>query len=317
MAKQQSRGPGSRRWRVPGAQILIAVPILLGVLLFLYPSAASWLNQIEQSRVTGNALEQIDRPPNGDDAYRARQLGLAHAYNDALTSGAVLEAGSTIPQGEGGPAAETFRYEDLLTIKGTDVMGRLRYDTLGIDLPIRHGTGDAALEHGAGHLEGTSLPVGGIGTRAVLTSHRGLPEATLFTDLDRAEIGDRFTISAMDQTLSYDVVDIQVIDPSETETIWADPERDLVTLITCTPLGVNSHRIVVTGERVTPTPEGDVVAARQAPTSPGFPWWAVALGATFIALSVYIWRSGRVNATQSAVGRQVSSTDTPVTPVKT
>lgn len=279
---------------MPWVQLAVAITMVLGVSVFLYPHAASWLNQVEQARVTELALEQIDLPPNNDAEYRERQLELANAYNDALASGAVLAAGSTIPEGYDTTAENALSYGDLLRIEGTDVMGRLQYEALGIDLPIRHGTGAAALENGVGHLEGTSLPVGGVGTRAVLTSHRGLPEATLFTELNRAEFGDTFTVSTLDQVLTYRVVDIQVIDPADTETILADPDRDLVTLITCTPLGVNSHRIVVTGERVTPTPERDVAAAQNAPATVGFPWWAVIFGVSVVGLSLYVWRSGRV-----------------------
>ncbi|MFV0375630.1 class C sortase [Microbacterium sp.] len=284
----------TRRWHVPWTHLFASVVILVGVSLFLYPHVASWFSLLEQSRVTSLALKTLEHPSTDEQRSRAHEMDRAHAYNDALASGALLDAGSTIPQGAGLTATGTaFDYRSLLRVDGTEVMGRLRYESLDIDLPIFHGTAAEAIEHGVGHLEGTSLPVGGIGTRAVLTSHRGLPAATLFTNLDRAAEGDTFTVSVLDEVLTYRVVDIQVIEPADTRTLWADPGRDLVTLITCTPLGVNTHRIVVTGVRVVPTPERDITEARRQPDGPGFPWWAPTLAVVVVGLGVFVGRSGR------------------------
>lgn len=279
-------------WRMPWLQAVAGLVILAGVCIFLYPQVASWFSQKEQSRVTALAQERMEEPPNNDAAVRATELTRAHEYNDALASGALLNANANVAVGDGTLSNDTLIYEDMLNLMGDGFMGRLRYDSLEIDLPIYHGTSTTTLEHGIGHLEGTSLPVGGIGTRAVLTAHRGLPTATLFSDLDKAVMGDTFTVSVIDQVLTYKVVDIQVIKPEDTEAIIADPERDLVTLVTCTPLGINSHRILVTAERITPTPERDVDAARKAPELPGFPWWAVILGGATLVLGVYTWRAG-------------------------
>ena len=284
----------TRRWRMPWLSCLFATIILVGAGVFLYPYAASWVSDVEQSQVTELTLQQLQTPPNNDEKFREAQLERAREYNDALASGAVLPVGGAVPEGEKSSDGDGFEYQDLLTIRGTDVMGRIRYDALGIDLPIRHGTGPNAIEHGVGHLEGTSLPIGGTGNRSVLTSHRGLPEATLFTDLNQAKKGDTFSVTVMDQVLVYQVVEIKIIDPSDIEVIEAVPGRDLVTLITCTPLGVNTQRIVVTGERVTPTPIEDTAKAHTVPAGPGFPLWALTLGATAIGLGVYVWRSGRV-----------------------
>ncbi|MCI1933346.1 MAG: class C sortase [Ancrocorticia sp.] len=277
---------------MPWLQLIASLVILGGVALALYPQVASWFSQKEQSRVNEMALESMEKAPNDDDVYRAQQLALAHEYNDALASGALYEANANIAVGDGTVADEALDYSSLLNVTDSGFMGRLKYDALSIDLPIYHGTDDATLERGIGHLEGTSLPVGGIGTRAVLTAHRGLPESTLFTNLDRAEIGDTFTISVYSQVLTYKVIEIQVIQPEETKAILADPDRDLVTLVTCTPLGINSHRILVTGERVTPTPESDIAEAAAVPELPGFPWWAVILGGTVGLIGLYLWRAG-------------------------
>ena len=281
-----------RRWRAPWLQVFACFVILVGATVFLYPHAASWFSQKEQSRVTEPAEAQLHRPPNNDPTYLNELIVQAHAYNAALASGAIFKANENVARGDGTSSDESFVYEDLLSITDAGFMGRLQYDALAIDLPIYHGTSEETLTRGVGHLEGTSLPVGGIGTRSVLTAHRGLPEATLFNDLDKAKVGDTFTVSVLDQVLTYKVAEIEVIEPQETTAIVAYPERDLVTLVTCTPLGINSHRILVTGERITPTPIEDVEAAGKAPDIPGFPWWAVILPSGVLVAGLYVWRSG-------------------------
>ncbi len=292
-ADGEPRGLGDRRpWHLPVTSAVACIVILLGTCIFLYPQVASWFSQREQSRVTELAQELMQKPPNDSAAHRAEQLERAHKYNEALASGAVYKAGEHVATGDGTSTDESLVYEDLLRVTDTGFMGRLRYDALGIDLPIYHGTSDATLEEGIGHLEGTSLPVGGVGTRAVLTAHRGLPTATLFNDLDKAAVGDTFAISVLGEVLTYRVVETKVIDPSDTESILADRDRDLVTLVTCTPLGINTHRILVTAERVTPTAPKDIAEAAKAPDLPGFPWWIVILSAVVLALGLYIWRSG-------------------------
>src|SRR5690606_22488915 len=124
---------------------------------------------------------------------------------------------------------DRFVYEDLLSLGGTGLMARLHYEALNIDLPVYHGTSDQVLAQGVGHLEGTSLPVGGVDTRSVLTAHRGLPESTLFNELDRAAVGDRFTITVFGEVLTYQVTDTQVIEPDQTEAILPEPGRDVIT----------------------------------------------------------------------------------------
>lgn len=285
-------GRVARRWRMPWAQMIACLVILVGTAVFLYPYTASWFSQKEQSRVLGMSQEWLEQPPHDDADYRAEQIERAHRYNDALASGAQLIANGNVPVGDGASSDETLIYNEVLAISDIGFMGRLRYDALKIDLPIYHGTSDETLKHGVGHLEGTSLPVGGIGTRSVLTAHRGLPTATLFNELNRAAKGDVITVSVLDQVLSYRVIESRVIEPHETEAILPDPDRDLLTLVTCTPLGVNSHRILVTAERITPTPTEEIAAAEAAPDLPGFPWWAVILAVVIVFVVVYVWRSG-------------------------
>lgn len=168
----------------------------------------------------------------------------------SLLAGVELSPDSSIPVGTGQTVSE-IRYRGVLNASADGVMGRVRIESIGVDLPIYHGTDPATLERGAGHLEGSHLPVGGESTRAVITAHRGLATSTLFTHLDRVDIGDRFQIIVLGEVLTYEVIETKVIDPSDSDSLLAEPGRDLVTLVTCTPLGINSHRMLVTGGYLT------------------------------------------------------------------
>lgn len=292
MSTATTRAQVKRRWRMPWPQLVASLVILAGVTVFLYPQIASWFSQKEQSRVIQVAQEQMGEPPLDNPAYVTDRLDEAHEYNLALASGAIFEANTNVATGEGHVSDGSFSYDKILDVTGDGFMGRVRYVDLGIDLPIYHGTSDDTLAKGVGHLEGTSLPVGGIGTRSVLTAHRGLPEATLFNELHRAKEGDLFTVTVLDEVLTYRVAEVRVVEPDETEAIIADQDQDLLTLVTCTPLGINTHRILVTGERVAPTPLSQVEAATESPELPGFPWWGPILATSFLVLAAYAWRSG-------------------------
>ena len=175
-------------------------------------------------------------------------------------------------------------------------MGRLKIPSIDVDLPIYHGTSDETLGKGVGHLEGTSLPVGGIDTHAVLSAHRGLASATMFDNLDKLDTGDTFVVEVAGEVLTYRVFETQVVDPGDTQTVLPRAGLDIVTLVTCTPLGINTHRILVTGERITPTPIKDIEAAGAVPDIPGFPWWAVILPVSVLVVGLYVWRSGYPSA---------------------
>jgi len=267
---------------------VVAAIALAGLMVLMYPTAASWFSQLDQSRVIANSATSVD----ADRGRENEQLRLAHAYNKALASGAVLDANHRIPTGEGKSSDSSLKYGSILKEPSTGVMARLMVPTIGVDLPIYHGTADDTLLKGLGHLEGTSLPVGGSGTHSVITGHRGLANATMFTDLDKVKEGDMFSLSVSGEVLSYRVINTQVVDPDQTKPLQAVLGKDLVTLVTCTPLGINSQRILVTGERVTPTRPSDIEAAASLPTIPGFPWWAVILAGGVAAAGLYVWRAG-------------------------
>lgn len=250
--------------------------------ILAYAPAAQWLSDYNQSLVISGhnaTLQDADPGP-------AEQLAEARAYNEALSSGAILAAGANVPSSD---AADTeFDYEKLLH-SPTGVMARIQIPTINVDLPVYHGTDDATLLRGAGHLEGTSLPVGGEDTHSVITAHRGLPDATMFTDLDKVAVGDLFTVTTFGEVLTYRVIDARVVEPDATETLRQEAGRDLMTLVTCTPLGINTHRMLITGERTTPTPPEAITAALGDPDGQGFPWWAVAYLGALLAIGVYVW----------------------------
>lgn len=281
-----------RRWRLQWTQLVAASTVVAGAAVMLYPQTAAWFSQRDQSRVVAEAEAALDQPPHDEPAFRDSQLDSAREYNDALASGAVLAAGANVPASSGAGASDSLTYADLLAGTSDGFMARLRYDDLGIDLPVYHGTSDETLVKGVGHLEGTSLPVGGPDTRAVLTAHRGLATATMFTHLDEAELGDTFTITVLGAVLAYRVRDTQVIDPEQTEMLSPEPGEDLVTLVTCTPLGINTQRILVTGERVTPTPLSAAQSATAPTDLPGPPWWAVIGSSVILVAGAYVWRAG-------------------------
>ncbi len=286
--QRKERRANGRRWHASGLSLGAALVAWIGLAVLLYPSAASWFSEVEQSRIVIAYTTEVNA---GVDPSAAEQIKAAHEYNDALSAGAILEANQRLPTGQGTTTNAGLDYGSLLRTDTSGVMARIRIPVVGVDLPVYHGTSDETLLLGIGHLQGTSVPVGGIGTHAVLTGHRGLATAAMFTDLNLVKVGDTFSLSVLDQVLTYKVVSSTVVDPDQTESLRPVEDKDLVTLVTCTPLGINSQRILLTGERVYPTPVTDVVAARSRP-EPGFPWWAVAFGGGTLLIGIYAWRSG-------------------------
>ena len=283
---QKHRRP--RVWRLSISALVTSIMAIAGMGLLAYPTAASWISQYNQSKVTADYSAQVDeaRP----DAKT--QIAQAHAYNDALSAGAVLEANNHVPTGAGSSSDNSLSYASILKANDEGLMARLKIPSISLDLPVYHGTADDTLLKGLGHLEGTSLPVGGEGTRSVITGHRGLAEATMFTHLDKVKDGDSLIIEVFGEVLTYRVTSTKVVEPEETEALRTEAGKDLLTLVTCTPLGINTHRILLTGERIYPTPAKDVAAAGKRPEVPAFPWWAVALVAGLVVVGLYLWRSG-------------------------
>jgi sortase A len=270
--------------------LTVAVVGLLGVLVLLYPATADWFNDINHARQIRNYATDVSVM---GDADRAQTLARAHQYNAALGGRASVEARQRIPVADGARLPSGYDYPAILRADAYGLMGRIVIPTIAVDLPIYHGTSDEVLARGVGHLEGSSLPVGGAGTHAVLAGHRGLATSTLFSNLDKVKLDDTFTMFVFGEVLTYRVSDIKVVDPDQAKSLNPVPGADLVTLVTCTPIGINSQRILVTGERVTPTPAKDVAAATAVPAGPGFPWWAAGTGGAVVGLALYVWASGR------------------------
>lgn len=291
LSPERTRRPSTdgRRWRVPAFALVIALIAFTGLGIWTYPSAAAWFSQLDQSKILGDSAKTTE----SDRVEDARQLKLAHLYNDALQSGALLESNHRLPSGSGTSSNGAPAYDEVLDDGSTEVMTRLRIPSIKLDLPTYHGTSDSTLLKGLGHLEGTSLPVGGEDTHSVITGHRGLADATMFTHLDKVTKGDTFTLTTFGEVLAYQVVRTQVVEPDETESLQPVIGKDLVTLVTCTPLGINSQRILITAERVLPTPAADREAGTAEPDLPGFPWWIVIMGAGLVVAGVYVWWSGR------------------------
>ncbi|WP_216378443.1 class C sortase [Arcanobacterium phocae] len=277
-------------WKFPKFALVPVVIGLAGIIVFTYPDMANWFSSVNQAGIVNNYSKEVQNV----HPAAAEQLKLAHEYNDALTSGAILEKDTRIPSGDGTEdgSINPLDYQKLLNANDSGLMARVIVPKADIDLPVFHGTSEDVLLVAVGHLQGTSLPVGGNGTRTVLTGHRGLASAKIFTDLDKVTTGDEIIVEVFGETLDYRVTETKVVEPSETEEIRAVPGRDLITLVTCTPLGINSHRILVTGERVFPTPKAAVKTAEKESTLPHFPWWIFNIIGGLVISGIYIWRSG-------------------------
>lgn len=217
--------------------ILLVLMLFVGVCGLLYPSVSQYWNTKTQSRAVTNYQEILASIKTED--YTA-YFDAANKYNQDLSelSFPLLDYGAL------------QNYEQTLNIAGNGVMGFITINKIGVELPVYHGIAAEILNIACGHLEGTSLPVGGESTHCVLSAHRGLPHAKLFTELDKMEIGDTFTITVLDRTVTYQVDQIKVVRPDEINDIQIVPGEDLCTLLTCTPYGINSHRLLVRGTRI-------------------------------------------------------------------
>ena len=217
--------------------IFLTLGFLVGICILLYPAFSSYWNSKTQSRAITNYESVLENLKPEDYAAIFEN---AHAYNKAL-----YETDFPLTDYPDVPG-----YNDTLCITGNDMIGYLKIDRIGVELPIYHGTSDSVLSRGVGHLQGSSLPVGGENTHSVMSAHRGLPSAKLFTDLDRMEIGDTFQIVVLDQVLTYQVDQIKVITPRELGDLQIVEGMDYCTLFTCTPYGINTHRLLVRGVRI-------------------------------------------------------------------
>ena len=250
---------------------LIVIVLLTGIGLMLYPFVSdrviTFLNEraIERNGEALRAMEALEK---------SRLLKRAREYNENLNGG-IRDAFS-------GDSAEDDAYMSLLNPSGDGMMGSIAIPKIGVEIPIYHTTQSDVLHRGVGHVYSTALPVGGEGTHCALAGHRGLPGARLFTDLPKMEIGDLFTLHVAGETLTYEVDQIVTVEPAETQWLNPEPGRDLVTLVTCTPYGVNTHRLLVRGTRIESPPPAETETA-------AYPQWLPygACGAVIAVLTVF------------------------------
>ncbi|MBQ7841301.1 MAG: class C sortase [Lachnospiraceae bacterium] len=227
--------------------ILLIIIFIIGLSLLLYPSVSDWWNSMHQSRAIATYTEQVADIDN--DQYE-ELWNAAREYNQSLTE----RANSTILTDE-----QKEQYNALLNVGDNGIMGYIEIPSIDVTLPVYHGTDAAVLQIAVGHLEWTSLPVGGESSHCVVSGHRGLPSATLFTDLDKLVVGDIFLFRILDEVLTYEVDQILIVEPNDIEALKIEEGKDLCTLVTCTPYGVNSHRMLVRGHRVENEEQAQVV----------------------------------------------------------
>ena len=216
--------------------------LLVAFSVLLYPTFSSYLNEKNGSKVVSYYDEESVKLSK---AEKEQMLEDARAYNKEMLGNIDL-----IDPFSQEDVEIDARYEGLLNVDGSGMMGYIRIPKINVELPIYHGTSETVLQAGVGHFWGTSLPVGGESTHTVLTGHRGLPTKTLFTNMDKLEVGDIFYIKVLDETLAYQIDQILTVLPQETDSLSIEPGKDYATLVTCTPYGVNSHRLLVKAKRV-------------------------------------------------------------------
>ena len=227
--------------------ILLVLIFLLGLSLLLYPAVSDYWNSKHQTRAIAVYSEEVSGLD--EDQYQALWEAAA-AYNASL-----LERDNAYLLTEEQKAA----YEQLLNVSGLGIMGYIEIPSIDCSLPIYHGTEESVLQIAIGHLEWSSLPVGGESTHCVLSGHRGLPSAKLFTNLDKLQEGDVFLLRVLDEVLTYEVDQILIVEPQETAALQIAEGRDYCTLVTCTPYGINTHRLLVRGHRIENAPEARLV----------------------------------------------------------
>ncbi|MCI6060303.1 MAG: class C sortase [Dorea sp.] len=226
--------------------IILVLIFFVGLSLLLYPTISDYWNSFHQSRAIATYAEAVAEL---DDEDYEKMWQEAEAYNQKL---------SYQPNRWNLTEEEEEEYNRILNVGGTGIMGYIEIPEIKVSLPIYHGTDEGVLQIAVGHIPGSSLPVGGIGTHSVVSGHRGLPSAKLFTNLDELDEGDVFMIRVLDETLTYEVDKISIVEPDDLTGLEIDPELDLCTLVTCTPYGVNSHRLLVRGHRI-PNLEDDSI----------------------------------------------------------
>lgn len=280
MKKEKEPRKGKKK-RISHSTIILTVIFLVGLGVMLYPTVSDYWNSFHQTRAIANYDAVVAELDETD--YEAL-FQAAEEYNEKL-------------RGLGAPFSEHEQlselYYSVLDVAGNGIIGYINIPKINVNLPIYHGTSDSVLNVAAGHLEGSSLPIGGEARHSVLSAHRGLPSAKLFTDLDELEVADIFTITVLNQVLTYEVDQILIVEPTQMEALNVTAGQDYCTLLTCTPYGINSHRMLVRGHRVENIDDRVIVVtpdAQKIPTYYVIP--AVGVPLLFIVLFIMLVASG-------------------------
>lgn len=256
--------------------IIIALIFLAGLGFLLYPTVSNLWNRAHQSRAIATYTKQVEKL---DDSQNKEMLKTARKYNKSL-----LKKSNHWKLSK----KDKKKYESLLDVSGTGIMGYIEVPKIDCSLPIYHGTDEGALQIAIGHLEGSSLPVGGKSTHCVLSGHRGLPSARLFTDLDQMEEGDVFVLNVLGRKLAYEVDQIKVVLPDEMSDLEIVQGKDLCTLVTCTPYGINTHRLLVRGHRTKYIEETVVRVQKEAEKKETGIWLLAGGGAVFLIIIIIV-----------------------------
>ncbi|TXK19161.1 class C sortase [Homoserinibacter sp. GY 40078] len=281
------------RPRSTPASLVAALVLLTGSALLLYPTVAAWISdRIHASVISG----YVDDISGSAPSRLTEQLDSAREYNSTLPDGPLRDPYLLNADGTAGESgAQWNQYLRELDLDPNGPMARIRIPSIDVDLPIYHGTDSDTLEQGVGHLYGSSLPVGGIDTNSVLAGHSGLPSAPLFTGLHDIAEGAIVEIDVMGDTLTYLVTSISVVEPNDGSSLRRVMGKDVLTLVTCTPIGVNSHRIIVRAERAGGGEDLPTSAEVELGTDPGVPWWIVPLLAAVGAALWVAWPRTRAS----------------------
>ena len=286
------------RKRPTASTIVLGLVFLAGLLLLLYPAISNMWNTRRSESLIGDYAKQAKETSQEDNAA---WLSMADGYNASL-------AGKGIPDAFAIHSAnDNLAYTEQMAFRDDGMMGFIRIPKIGVNLPIYHGTGEDVLKRGAGHLQGSALPVGGKGTHCVISAHRGLPSAAMFTDLDQLKKGDRFYLHVLNRVCAYKVDKIEEVDPGETRSLAVEADKDLATLVTCTPYGVNTRRLLVRGHRVKYSKKAEVKDAEHARASIFTQYWLWILGglAIVVIVGTLAWRAAgrKRSAGEAAVPR--------------
>lgn len=274
--------------------ILVVIIFLAGLSLLLYPYISNKWNEYRQSKLITQYSEKL--MDQGETISYDEEWEKAHQYNADLLPITLPDSFAIAAMAE---EPNEF-YMSCLNLTGDGMMGYVEIPRLEVKIPIYHTTSEEVLEKAAGHLEGSSLPVGGENTHAVISAHRGLPSAELFTDLDQLKVGDHFLLYILNEILCYEVDQILIVEPTETEELAVEDGQDLVTLMTCTPYGVNSHRLFVRGHRVEYSGEEESVIQQErekaeVSTHTNYLFWVVVgISATGVVILIIYLRERRI-----------------------